>query len=337
MTFELTVESAPGWVAEHGLNPAGVPLRAVELAGGVSATVIAVTWPSGTAVVLKQACSRLRVEDVWEADIARIETEVAALRVYSELTPGVVPRVIAHDLENHVFAMEFLDGDARNWQSEIAEGRVHAASGAWAGELLGTWHSRTLRSEILEKFQNAEAFRQLRLRPFYEAVMERRSGLASAIAPYRAQLEDERLCLVDGDFAPKNILVVPGGGGFVVDFEVAHAGSPLFDLGFFLSFVVLSAVCWPEHAADLRALGEGFLAGYADAAGGGLASDPSSVVGHTACQILARTDGVSLAQFLDPVSRVSARSVGVHLLQHPGDGLWSWARIPQQAQCVGPG
>lgn len=332
MKFELTVESAPNWVAEQGLNPAGIPLCAVELAGGVSATVIAVTWPSGTSVVLKQACSRLRVEDVWEADIGRLETEVAALRVYSELTPGIVPRVIAHDAANHIFAMEFLGGDAGNWQSEIAEGRVHAESGVWAGELLGTWHIRTLHSEILEAFDKAEAFRQLRLSPFYEAVMERRSDLASAIAPYRAQLQDERLCLVDGDFAPKNILVLPGGGGFVVDFEVAHAGSPLFDLAFFLSFVVLSAVRWPEHAADLRALGEGFLAGYADATGGGLARDSSSIVGHTACLMLARTDGVSPAQFLDAASRVSARSAGVHLLQHPEDGLWSWAPIPQQAR-----
>lgn len=324
MKFELTVESAPAWVAEHSLNPAEVPLRVVELSGGISATVLAVTWPSGTSVVLKQPCSRLRVEDVWEADIARLETEVAALRVYSELTPGIVPRVIAHDPANHIFAMEFLGDNARNWQDEIADGRVHAASGAWAGQLLGTWHSRTLHSEILERFDKAEAFRQQRLRPFYEAVMERRVDLASAIVPYCAQLQGEGLCLVDGDFAPKNILIAPSGDGFVVDFEVAHAGNPLFDLAFFLSFVVLSAVRWPDRAAELRALGEGFLAGYADATGGGLASDSSSVVGHTACLVLARTDGVSPAQFLDAASRVRVRRAGVHLLQHPGKGLWSW-------------
>ena len=48
----------------------------------------------------------------------------------------------------------------------------------------------------------------------------------------------------------------------MLDFEVAHYGNPVFDLGFFLSFVVLSAVRWEPLAPELRALADGFLRGY---------------------------------------------------------------------------
>jgi hypothetical protein len=75
MAFELTVETAPAWVTKQGLNPGNTPLVAVELTGGVSASVIAVTG-HGVAVVVKQALERLRVSDLWEAKVDRTESEV---------------------------------------------------------------------------------------------------------------------------------------------------------------------------------------------------------------------------------------------------------------------
>ena len=47
--------------------------------------------------------------------------------------------------------------------------------------------------------------------------------------------------LVLGDFSPKNILV-HSGGLILLDFECAHAGDAAFDLGFFLSHLVLKAI-----------------------------------------------------------------------------------------------
>ena len=44
--------------------------------------------------------------------------------------------------------------------------------------------------------------------------------------------------LVLGDFSPKNILV-HSAGLILLDFECAHAGDAAFDLGFFLSHLLL--------------------------------------------------------------------------------------------------
>jgi 5-methylthioribose kinase len=322
VTFVLTRESAASWVNAHGLNPHGVQLTATELSGGVSAAVIAVTG-EGVGLVLKQALPRLRVDDVWEAKPDRSLAEVAALELLAELTPGVVPRVLGAEPGAHVFALELLPGAARNWQAEIAEQRTHRELGTWAGETLGRWHAATAHCE-LARFERHDAFEELRLVPYHEAVMRRRPKLADAIAPYLAELRSVRRCLVDGDFAPKNMLVDPDGRCWVLDLEVAHHGNPVFDLGFFLSFVVLSAVRWPALVAELRELGDRFLARYEETAGAGFAGGCASVTGHTACLILARTDGVSPASFLDDASTSRARDVAISLLDDPAAGIWSW-------------
>jgi 5-methylthioribose kinase len=219
--------------------------------------------------------------------------------------------------------MELIPPEARNWQAEVGEGRVHAAAGSWAGATLGAWHIATCSGAVPAGLDDFEAFEQLRLRPFHETVSERRPELADGIAPLLDELRSDRRCFVHGDYSLKNMLIGPT-CNWVLDFEVAHYGNPVFDLGFFLSFVVLSAVRWAPLTSELRALADGFLSGYDGVAGRGFAGDGASVTAHTAALVLARTDGKSPAQFLDPASRERAREVGVALLRRPERGLWQW-------------
>lgn len=324
MTFELDLESAPRWLAEHGLNPQNRPLVATELGGGVSATVIAVRG-DGVSVLLKQGLSRLRVADPWEANQDRTEAEAAALQLLSDLTPDALPRVLAHDARDHVVAMELLPAEARNWQEEIGAGRVRPELGRWAGETLGAWHSGTGQSAAVpSQFDRLHAFEELRLVPFHETVIRRLPALADHVSACAQELRSVKRCLVDGDYAPKNMLVTPSGRAWVFDLEVAHIGNPVFDLAFFLSFVLLSAIRWPVLTEQLRELGDGFLAGYAEAGGDQVAATTGALTGHTACLMLARTDGVSPAAFLDDGTRDRVRSAAVGLLQDPDRGLWSW-------------
>jgi 5-methylthioribose kinase len=323
--FELTLANAAEYLVGRGLVPAAATIDVVELPGGVSATVIAAeAAASGEAFVVKQALERLRVESDWRAKQDRTELEVAALLLCDRLTPGRVPRLIDSDPSAHVVVMELLPRDAANWQAEVAEGRTHVDVGAWAGETLGIWHSRTAGDvTVASAFDDFESFEQQRLSPFYETVIERRPDLATGIEERLNELR-ERRCFVDGDFAMKNMLVGPG-RNWVLDFEVAHYGNPVFDIGFFLSFVVLSAIRWEQLTEELRELATGFLRGYGDAAGEGFAGDPASVTAHTAALMLARTDGKSPARFLDPSSRERAREAGIMLLRRPEAGLWQWA------------
>lgn len=317
MTYRLTRENVAGWLAEHELVPPGASIDIRELAGGVSATVLAVRAP-GLALVVKQALPRLRVDDEWLAGQERTETEAAAMRICGAITPGALPAVVAIDPVRHVLAMELVE-DAAGWQAEVAHGAVHAERGAWAGATLAAWHRATAgRRDVDDALGGLVLFEQQRLHPFHETLIARRPELVDAIAPYRDALRTERTCLVHGDYAMKNMLL-RGADTFVVDFEVAHYGNPVFDLAFFLSFVLLSAVRWPALAGELRGLGEGFLAAYRAGTPFRFADD--AIAGHTACLVLARTDGKSPAQFLDDASRERAREIAIAMLDAPGDPL----------------
>ena len=322
--FELTLENAAAYLIDRGVVAPGVQIEVAELRGGVSATVIAALAPTiGNAFVVKQALSQLRVRDEWFATPDRAETEVAAMELCGAITPGVVPAIIDSDPSAHTLVMELISPSARNWQAEVGEGRIHADAGRWAGETLGAWHAATATDPLPGGFSELEAFEQLRLRPFHETVIERRPELADGITPLLDELRADRRCFVHGDYSLKNMLVGPT-GNWVLDFEVAHYGNPVFDLGFFLSFVVLSAIRWEPLTAELRSLAAGFLTGYDEAAGAGFAGERASVTSHTAALMLARTDGKSPAQFLDPPSRERAREAGIMLLRRPEAGLWQW-------------
>jgi 5-methylthioribose kinase len=322
--FELTLENAAAYLVERGVVAPGTSVGVAELPGGVSATVIAAHAPAtGDAFVVKQALPQLRVRDEWLATPDRAETEVAAMALCGAITPGVVPAIIDSDAAAHALVMELIPPTARNWQAEVGEGRVHAETGHWAGATLGAWHRATADAPLPPGFDDLEAFEQLRLRPFHETVIERRPELADGIVPLLEELRTDRRCFVHGDYSLKNMLVGPD-GNWVLDFEVAHHGNPVFDLGFFLSFVVLSAVRWEPLAPELVVLADGFLSGYDGTAGADFAGERTSVTAHTAALMLARTDGKSPAQFLDPPSRERAREAGIVLLRHPEKGLWQW-------------
>ena len=323
MAFELTALNAVSYLRERGVLAPRARATVEELPGGVSASVIAVRG-KGIQLVVKQALPRLRVEDEWLATQRRTETEVAAMRLCGSLTPGAVPEIVDNDPERHVVVMRLLPAAARNWQDEVAAGNIHAEAGGWAGTTLARWHAGTAgRVPVEASFDDFEAFEELRLRPFLETLIERRPDLAGEVGPRLARLRSERRCLVHGDYAMKNMLVGPP-GRWVLDFEVAHYGNPIFDLAFFLSFVVLSAVRWRAHTSELQLLGEGFLEGYTVAAGSRLVPAPADLASHTACLILARTDGKSPALFFDPPSRERAREVGIAMLRAPESGLWAW-------------
>ena len=320
--FELNSGNVIPYLIRRGVLSRDAKTSVAELAGGVSATVLAVRGTE-TQVVVKQALTRLKVDDDWTAKQERTEREAAALRLCNQLTPGRVPWVLDNDPTSHVVVMELLPASAANWQSEVAAGRTHVHVGPWAGETLGIWHEQTAGDvAVATAFDDFESFEQLRLNPFYETVMERMPEAAADIAPRLEELRNRR-CFVDGDFALKNTLVGPS-RNWALDFEVAHYGNPIFDLGFFLSFGVLSAIQWPALGSEMRTLTDGFLRGYAAAAGEGFAGDDADVTAHTGCLVLARTDGKSPAQFLDARALTQARAVGLALLRTPERGMWQW-------------
>jgi 5-methylthioribose kinase len=317
--MRLAAGTVIDYLVARGVVPGALELTVEELTGGVSGTVLAVRGP-GVALVVKQALPALRVAEEWIAPARRTDTEAAALRLAARLIPGRVPPVVDSDEAEHVVVLQHAPAGWRNWQAELLEGRPHAASGHWAGETLGRLHTATAGdAEVAAAFGDYEAYAQLRLEPYHGVVMQRLPQLAPALQPLVDELREARICLVHGDYAPKNILLGPD-GAWVLDMEVAHYGHPVFDLAFFLSFPLLTALQLPQLAPACSELVQSFTAAY-DRRAAAVAPPVGSLAAHTGAMLLARTDGRSPAAFLGARAVKNARALGRRLLLEPEPDL----------------
>ncbi len=242
---EIDAETAAAYLRETGHVPERCDVRVRELSGGVSNIVLRVDIADKPPFVIKQCRERLRVAMEWLAPLERIWAESATIGVLDEILPeGTVPRILFEDRPNYLFAMTCAPDDAVTWKSLLMEGQADPEIASRLGMILGTIHADGSRHPALRgTLADTSLFEQLRVDPYYRTVARRHPDLAPRIDALIAAMDrptDERT-LVLGDFSPKNILV-HAGGLVLLDFECADAGDPAFDLGFFLTHLVLKEI-----------------------------------------------------------------------------------------------
>jgi 5-methylthioribose kinase len=260
---EITPENAVDYLLDRGWLPRGMAARVEPLAWGVSNIVLRVYPESGPDFVVKQSREKLRVAADWRSRLDRIHREMDALAVLDQLLPaGSVPKILHEDRADFAFAMEALPADHRVWKPVLLGGEADPAVAEECGRLLGAVHALSAgRGDLAAKFGDRTVFDELRLDPFYRFTAakfpEARAGFDDLIA--------RTLCysttLVLGDFSPKNVLLV-GDRVALVDFETIHYGDPAFDLGFFLSHLILKALARRERFAEYAFLTYRFLDCY---------------------------------------------------------------------------
>ncbi len=311
--FALSESNAVGYLLDEGLisrQQAG-SARIRELGGGVSNIVVRVDFADGSdGVVVKQSLPRLRVEQEWLADQARINREAAALRYLGGvLPPPALPSMVHEDPDRFLFVMTAAPEQARTWKDDLLSGRVDTEMAAQVGRLLAGMHQHSAVPDetipsVLQEFADQHCFVQLRVDPYHRATAEAHPDLADAIEAEARAMLGRRLCLVHGDYSPKNVMVSPMGQeptAFLLDFEVVHLGNPVFDLAFMLNHLTLKAIHQPDLAPQFNAAGTAFWSAYC-------ANAPTSSADATRLQLdsirqmgvllLARIDGKSPAEYI---------------------------------------
>lgn len=212
---------------------------AQTLAWGVSNVVIRVESPRGPFVV-KQSRAQLRTKIDWFSRLDRIWREVDVLKTLLACAPrDSVPDFYWEDRDNYLYIMEAVDAGHRVWKADLLEGRVDSAVAVTLGKWLAQVHRETTdRADLREQLGDREVFDELRLDPFYRYVATHEASVQSELQSLIADSLARQDCLVLADFSPKNILLTDE-RAIVVDFETGHYGDPGFDLGFFLSHVLL--------------------------------------------------------------------------------------------------
>jgi 5-methylthioribose kinase len=319
MAEPLCVESVGGYLRARKVFQEGDSLRAEELGGGVSNVVLAVS-SADNRVVVKQALPRLRVEDEWLAKRERAINEGSTLRLASTITPGCVPAVLDVDGDLCAVTMTAASPDWATWKDRLLAGEADSSIASRLGEILAAWHGATFENEkLLGTSGDYEVFDQLRIDPFYRTVARRRPRLATAIEGFVRRMDATRVCLVHGDYSPKNVLV--GRGLWVIDFEVAHFGDPAFDLAFMLNHLLLKRLHLGGRSEGVVDCVKGFWNAYLGAAADMPPPDLRYVLGHVGCLMVARVDGKSPAEYLSLEEREVAREAGSRLLLEPPGSL----------------
>ncbi len=328
---EIDAATAADYLRDARRVSPGTAVHVCELAGGVSNLVLRVEVAGEPPIVLKQGRERLRVAMDWRARLDRVWTESATMRVLGAILPeGTVPRLLFEDRPNYLFAMTCAPEDAVTWKSRLMAGRVEPDIAGRLGTILGTIHAEAPRHPALHTtLADASLFDELRVDPYYRTIAHRHPDLAPHIDDLIASMNrpDEERTLVLGDFSPKNILV-HSGGLILLDFECAHAGDPTFDLGFFLTHLLLKSIraasADPSGAAGYIKLTREFWDAYLERRN--LAPGPRTelvrrAIRHTAACCLARVDGKSPVEYLDAQGQTRARSFARAALE-AGPGTW---------------
>jgi 5-methylthioribose kinase len=321
---ELHAENTALYLHDTSKVPASVGIQARELSGGVSNVVLRVEIAGQPPIVIKQCRERLRVAMEWHARLDRIWAERAALDVLAAiLPPGAVPRILFEDRPNYLFAMTCAPDDSTTWKSLLMSGQAGPDIAARLGAILGTIHAEAPHQAALQKtLADTSLFDELRVDPYYRTTAQAHRGLAPRIEALieSMNVSDGERTLVLGDFSPKNILV-HSGGLILLDFECAHAGDAAFDLGFFLTHLILKSIYWerrePGTGARYLEMTHRFWNAYLDR------TEQSSwrpatlvprAIEHTAACMLARVDGKSPVEYLDHDAQDQARRLASQAL-----------------------
>jgi aminoglycoside phosphotransferase (APT) family kinase protein len=290
------------------------------VAGGVSSIVVRSRVGASGDVVLKQPLERLNVDAEWRCDPARVLNEAKALTVTQALLPpGSVPAVLGVDAENLVLMMEAAPAGAASWKERLLAGEVSTALASAAGEILAalqvtTWDQPRWESAFPS---GGRYFQELRLSPYFDFAGRRNHDLAAEIEAARAAAQSPRRCLVHGDFAPKNLLVIGSDRLMLIDWEVVHYGSPRFDPAFLLTHLSLKAVHGAPHVVvPYLEAARRFWEAYQEGLGAGRVTF-AEVAPVLAGLVLARVDGKSPAEYLTEAERRVARRFAMEELRAP--------------------
>jgi 5-methylthioribose kinase len=322
---EITAETASNYLCESGWVSENTEIRVSELSGGVSNIVLRVDVAGRPPLVLKQCRERLRVALDWRARLDRIRMEYAALELLQSILPeGSVPQIVFQDRPNYLYAMTCAPDDAVTWKAQLMAGQVDPEIAARLGTILGTVHANAAgHPALLGILSDRSHFDELRIDPYYRTTARAHPDLEPRFdALIRSmELPDGERTLTHGDFSPKNILVHQH-GLILLDFECAHAGDPAFDLGFFLTHLLLKTVRASHGSGKLEPrfaeLAPRFLSAYLVRRGIGGDKEKDLIrraILHTAACSLARVDGKSPVEYLDAECQGCVRAYAREVLR----------------------
>jgi aminoglycoside phosphotransferase (APT) family kinase protein len=273
--------------------------RFTPLTDGVSSEIFRVDDGDDTFVV-KRALPKLRVREDWTANVDRNRYEQMFIEYVARFLPRAVPSLRPGLKDRGYFAMEFLGQEFISWKKLLLQGEARIEHGARAAAILGAIHARSAMDDaVASLFDTTTNFVQLRIDPYLLTTGRRHPDLQPLFREEAERLARTRLCLVHGDFSPKNIMISPS-RLVLLDCEVAWFGDPAFDLAFLLTHLLLKGLYHAPRRLCLEEMCRAFWQRYVEEVDDAIdcASLEPRVTRLLLMLLLARIDGKSPVEYL---------------------------------------
>lgn len=308
-------EAVRNFLLEHGLAAAGETRACTPLTGGVSSELWLVSLADRT-ICVKHALEKLQVKGDWHAPVSRNAVEWDWLTFAVAVAPGQVPEPVAHDEDRGLFAMSYLPPqDYPVWKARLLAGGVHRDEAVAVGTLLGRLHAAGAGNrELARRFATDANFASLRINPYLATTASRHPDLSGEFEEIIRLTATTHLTVVHGDVSPKNILIGRS-GPVLLDAECAWYGDPAFDLAFVINHLVLKTLVVAGRREALIASARALAESYARQ----VTWEPATATAARAAALLpalllARVDGLSPVEYLDPGQQGAVRTVARTLL-----------------------
>jgi Ser/Thr protein kinase RdoA (MazF antagonist) len=190
-----------------------------------------------------------------------------------------------------------------------------------AGRVLGRIHRASWGDEFAaETFDSTSNFFELRLDPYLLTTASRHPELATYLEAESQRIQETQLCLVHGDYSPKNMLIRDS-RLVLLDCEVAWYGEPAFDAAFLLNHFLLKSLHFSVSPEPYLELVSCFWSAYAATLGEPFIEGLEARVVHLLPMLLlARIDGKSPAEYItDPQKKDLVRQFVAGIL--PGSPI----------------
>ena len=323
--IKITRDNIRDYLLSSNLVEEGEDISIETLGGwwgamGVSSTLIKVEGPKSN-FVLKQPLPELAVKDYWPCDMDRIEKEKDCIETLACVVGEErVPKILFFDKENHVLVMSRITPDWELWKRQLLDGRIDDRVTVTVASTLAQIHNKTFQDKnIQEKFEDRRILWQLRIDPYYKTVAERHPQVADIVNAEVQRMLATRLCLVHGDYSPKNIFAKDG-EIIILDHEIAHYGDPTLDFAFCLNHLLLKFIHMSVKEQSLKyeylKTAENYCTTYLNTVEFEEEQTlNSNAVKELGCLMLARIDGKSPVEYItDDRAKDIARRISQNIL-----------------------
>ncbi|MBI5393079.1 aminoglycoside phosphotransferase family protein [Candidatus Woesearchaeota archaeon] len=245
MVLELNKSNITSYLKKRKIIAKDDSPKIKELSGGNVNRLFLVKTKS-SAFVIKQTTPEAVNFPGIDISEERSKYEIAAIKLINNIfkKETKVPQLLFEDAKNNIFAMSLIPQEAVLYQTELMEGRFHFDIVTQLAKFTGKLHSKTYNNPQLRKYfaeNPGYKLREITTTTAFDRYPELKRQFAAAFNKnYK-----NRLCFIDADITPKNILI--HNNTFTkVDFDACTYGDPAHELGIILAHFLLPAIINPQ-------------------------------------------------------------------------------------------